>query len=271
MILAYHRPKSLKQALALLARPEPLTLPLGGGRILSRPDGLRATPLLPQEQPFEVVDLQDLQLDRIQPAARSLGVGAAVRLKDLADALDLASANPAAAGLARAVRSEFNPNLAASATAAGALVSATGLSLYAAAVLALEATCETASAENRQTISASDLLALRKDFLRGRLITTVNIPLTPSLDFETIARSPADRPLVFAAVARWGSGRTRVVVGGWGAAPVLALDGPDAGGAAFVAAQACSQSGDAWASAQYRAEMAAVLVERCLTRLGVQA
>jgi CO/xanthine dehydrogenase FAD-binding subunit len=268
MILAYHRPDTLEQALDLLGRPAPLTLPLGGGRLLSRPVKLRATPLAALGESFEVVDLQALGLDRIEPAPRSLVVGAAVRLSDLAEALDGAAPPSAAYELARLVRHEFNPHQAALATIAGALVGAAGTSLVAAALLALDSEWELAGGEQgRQEISSGDLLAMRSDRLKGRLLTRLTLPLAPSLAFEWVSRTPADRPLVFAGVARWSSGRTRVVVGGWGAAPTLALDGPEPGGALAAAQQAASHAVDEWASAEYRREMVALFVERCLARL----
>ena len=37
MIIEYHRPQTLEDALARLARTEPVTLPLAGGSALNRP------------------------------------------------------------------------------------------------------------------------------------------------------------------------------------------------------------------------------------------
>ena len=50
MILEYHRPQTLEAALALLSRQSPLTVPMGGGSALNRPD----------PTPVAVVDLQAL-------------------------------------------------------------------------------------------------------------------------------------------------------------------------------------------------------------------
>ena len=80
----------------------------------------------------------------------------------------------------------------------------------------------------------------------------------------TIARTPADRPIVCVAAARWPSGRTRLALGGFGAAPTLAMDGPEDSGAQIAAASAYSQAGDEWASAEYRSEAAGILALRCL-------
>ncbi len=102
---------------------------------------------------------------------------------------------------------------------------------------------------------------------KGSLIVSVRISTSPGLAFETIGRTPEDRPLVCLAAALWPSGRTRVALGGFGAAPILALDGPEPGGVEAACRDAYSQTGDAWASAEYRAEMAAILASRALAQL----
>lgn len=268
MILAYHRPDTIEKALALLLHKDPLTLPLGGGRILSRPEGLRATPLLPEGQSFSVVDIQDLHMDRIEYATQRVVVGGATRLRDLLTSLESTAPLYYGYELAAMIRHEFNPNLAAAATAAGALVTATGQSTYAACLMALDATCDLSDAFGRQIALVSDLLGLRKEYLRHRLITHISLPMAPIMACEFIARSPADKPLVLAAVAQWSTGRTRVVVGGWGTEPLLAMDSGDIDDAGPAAREAAAQSGDAWASAEYRMAMLPLLVERCLARFG---
>jgi CO/xanthine dehydrogenase FAD-binding subunit len=100
--------------------------------------------------------------------------------------------------------------------------------------------------------------------LRGRLITQVTIPLNASLAYEYVARTPADRPIVCVAVARWPSGRTRVVLGGYGQLPLLAMDGPEATGAETAVEDAFSQASDAWASSAYRQATALTLIRRIL-------
>ena len=102
----------------------------------------------------------------------------------------------------------------------------------------------------------------------GKLITKVEIPLNVKLAFETVARTPADKPIVCAALAQWPSGRTRLALGGWGQAPTLALDGNESGGLEEAARNACSEAADEWASTEYRQEVAAVLAKRCLDEIG---
>jgi CO/xanthine dehydrogenase FAD-binding subunit len=123
---------------------------------------------------------------------------------------------------------------------------------------------EETEATGEGEISLGDFLPLRTERLRGRLITHLLLPLNARLEIEYVARTPADLPIVCVAVARWPSGRTRLALGGFGQAPVLALDGPEPGGAESAAQNAFAQAGDAWAGAEYRREMAAVLARRCI-------
>jgi len=153
---------------------------------------------------------------------------------------------------------------------AGALVTASGRSPFATAMLALDAQLRLQPDGNQpgdEQVGLGDLLPVRLERLPHRLITLVSIPLNARLAYEYVARSPADVPIVCAAVAIWPSGRTRVALGGFGDSPVLAFDGSEAEGAEIAASDAYSQAGDEWASAEYRQEVAGVLVKRCIRQL----
>lgn len=257
MFSEYHRPKTIEDALALLGREEPLTVPLAGGTALNaRPR--RA--VLPQGA-FAVVDLQDLGLDSWKPREKTLTMGAMVRLQRLLE--DGAEVLPPA--LLDAVRREANYTLRHQATVAGSLVAADGRSPFALAMMALDASLTLLPQE--EALRLGDLYPLRWEQLRGRLITTVTVPLNARLAVEMVGRTPMDLPLVAVAVARWPSGRTRVVVGGWGDAPRLALDGPEADGVEAAARNAAYEAEDHLASAEYRREMAATLARRCLAQV----
>jgi CO/xanthine dehydrogenase FAD-binding subunit len=252
MIVEYHRPDTIDEALRLLQREVPRTSPMGGGTVLNRPS----------PDPLVVVDLQSLGLSRIEPHGHSLQVGATATLQPL---LDTPGLQPA---LVRAIRHEATYNLRQSATLAGTLVSADGRSPLAAALLVLDVQLELAGpGGKREKIGLGDLLPLRGELLQGRLITSLTIPLNIRLAYEYVARTPADLSIVCAAAARWPAGRTRLVLGGFGASPLLTLDGPESAGAEQAARDAYSQAEDEWASAEYRQEMAVVLARRCLQEL----
>jgi hypothetical protein len=82
-----------------------------------------------------------------------------------------------------------------------------------------------------------------------------------------VARSPKDRPILIVAVTQWGSGRTRVALGGFGDAPIIAMDGPDSSGVDLASRDAYYEAEDQWATAQYRREVAAKIALRCLKHL----
>ena len=245
MISEYHRPKTLDEATRLLSKPD--TRPLGGGTVLNRPSPER----------FSVVDLQALGLNKIHKSGNKLVIGATATLQAL---LDSAHIPPA---LQEIIRLETTYNLRQMATVAGTLVACDGRSTFITAMLALDAKC-TVTSEQSSVISLGDLLPLRTEILRSKLITRIEILLNAILTFETVARTPADKPIVCAALAQWPSGRTRLALGGWGKSPLLAMDGNEPGGVDAAARNAFAEAGDEWASAEYRSEVAAVLAKRCL-------
>ena len=123
MITAYHRPHSLDEALKLLSRSTPVTVPLGGGTVLSHH----------RVGNIEVVDLQALGMGEIKEHGKSLEVGATVTQQQLLEA-------PACPkGLAAAIRLESPLNLRNASSVAGALVTADGRSPLVTALLALDA------------------------------------------------------------------------------------------------------------------------------------
>lgn len=244
MIIEYNRPQTIAEALKLLERTEPVSVPLAGGTAINRTG----------EQPVAVVDLQALGLDKITPRGSSLEIGAMVTLQAL-----LEESIPES--LQRVIRQETTHNLRQAGTIGGLLVAAGGRSPLLTALLALD-TVLTILPESRQ-VSLGDFLPARSERLHGRLISQVSIPLAPRLVFESVARTPADLPIVCVAAARWPSGRTRLALGGFGKTPSLAMDGSETAGAVYAAHNAYSEAADEWATAEYRAEIAGILAGRC--------
>jgi CO/xanthine dehydrogenase FAD-binding subunit len=255
MIVEYHRPEQLSEALALLARPTPRTLPLGGGTQLSRV----------RKPDFAVVDLQRLGLNKIEKEGQLLHIGATATLQQIFES-DLFPSIILGA-LQESLLHEVALNLRQVATVAGLLASCDGRSPFVTVLLALDPRLVWSPGEDIQPLG--DYLPLREEFGGGRLITNLRIPLNATLRFETVARSPMDRPVVCAAVATWPSGRTRVTLGGFGKAPILAMDGPEPVGAAVAAREAYRFAGDQWASAAYRMEIAGKLVQRLVSEAGL--
>jgi CO/xanthine dehydrogenase FAD-binding subunit len=262
MITAYHRPKTLDEALMLLTQPN--RTPLGGGTLLA----LRK----PGADPIEAVDLQSLNLDSIKKSGNNLEIGATVTLQQLLESEHCPDA------LKSALRLEAPLNLRNAATVAGTLVSCDGRSTFASVLLALDAKLEQTKLDNSKietrTSNIGDFLPLRN--LQGSLITSITIPLNTKLAFDYVSRTPADKPIVCAALAQWNSGRTRLALGGYGKSPLLAMDGTEAEGidasttdnilrsVQAAARNTFHEATDEYASAEYRMDVAATLAKRCL-------
>jgi probable selenate reductase FAD-binding subunit len=250
MIVEYHRPKTIEEAVKLLGRDKPKTVPMGGGTVLNAV----------REKDFAVVDLQDLDLDQIETVGSQIRFGSAVTLESLIRYEGVPDS------LIKATRLEAGKNIRQAATIAGALIASDGRSPFATVMLALDAELHLLPEE--ENIRLGDLLPLRRDLLKGKLVKEISIPNNVRIAFEYVARSSADQPIVSAAVTRWKSGRTRIMLGGFGSQPVMVLDG--AGGLQIEepVRMAFSDAEDEWASAEYRSDIAVVLVKRCLDQIG---
>lgn len=262
MITAYHRPNTLDEALTLLTQPN--VIPLGGGTLLSQKTSAAA----------EVVDLQALSLDTVKRQGNNLEIGATVTLQQLLESEHCPDA------LKTALRLEAPLNLRNAATVAGTLVSCDGRSTFGAVLLALDAKLEIKSINKFELmdmeinarppkqdviiLGLGEFLPLRLEQIEGKLITSLSVPLNTKLTFEYVSRTPADKPIVCAALAQWNSGRTRLVLGGYGKSPMLAMDGTESEGIETAARNAFHEATDEYASAEYRMDAAAILAKRCL-------
>ena len=252
MIIEYQRPKNIQEALALLERKRPMSYPMGGGTYLNRN----------LEEKYAVVDLQSLGLGSIVKQGNFIEVGATATLQELSNFKELP------VDLLTSIERETTYNLRQMATVGGTLVTANGRSPFTTILLAMDTKFETLRLnETSMEVNLGDWLPVRGTTDKGSLITKIKIPINVKIAYESIARTPADQPIVCVALVQWSSGRTRVAVGGWGEIPTLAMDGPDASGIEIASKNAYSHAGDAWASAEYRQEMAGLLAARCLQRI----
>jgi len=197
-------------------------------------------------------------LDSLIKNGNNLELGATLTLQALLES------EHCPAALKAALKLEAPLNIRNSATVAGTLVACDGRSTFASVLLAMDAKITIISIHKaEENINIGDLLPLREQ-VRGKLITKIVIPLNVKLAFESVAKTPADKPIVCAALAQWHSGRTRLVLGGYGTSPMLAMDGTEADGAETAARNTYHEATDEWASAEYRVDVAATLAKRCL-------
>lgn len=238
----YHRPESVDEAVALLARTDRRLAPLAGGSALV---GALETHTV---QVDGVVDLGRLGLDRItvheQPErGEVLLLGATATLTDV-------SRHPVAGDLAggllrRAAQGEGPVNLRNAATVGGVVAAAEPDSEFYAALLALEAIVLLRDSGGEQPVPLADLARIQG------LITGVQLPVhTLRGGAARIARTPSDRPIVAALAVVHGT-ESRVALCGVAPRPILQgqpLDPPD----------------DFKAGADYRRAMAPVVARRAL-------
>ncbi|MFU8826039.1 MAG: FAD binding domain-containing protein [Brevefilum sp.] len=249
MIGKYFRPNSVEEALALLTEDGKDRRPMGGGTSLSRK----------QAGGFDVVDLQETGMADIKENSQGIMVGAMVRLSTLM------AHEKAHLEIGRAIRIDASENIRNIATLGGWLVSGEGRSVLTTVLLALDAKLTWAPGEVQ--VGLGDWLPLRGQNQPGVLLTEIGWKTGSQLTFEYVARSPKDQPIIIVAVARWGSGRTRVALGGFGQAPIIAMDGIGSDGVDIASRDAYFEAEDQWASAEYRREVAAKLALRCIMRL----
>jgi len=234
----YHRPATIAEALALLARENRRLLPLAGGTLLvGRLESLTLREL------DGVVDLADLGLNTIRQADNMLCLGATVTL---AAVVEHPRAGTIADGLLRrAAQGEGPVNLRNAATVGGVVAAAEADSEFYAALLALNAQIVVYNESRPMTIPLDELSD------HPRLIAEVRLPLASWRGGAArVARTPSDRPIV-AAYAALDAGVQRVALCGVAARPVLAgtpLDPPD----------------DFKGSADYRRAMGEVMIMRAL-------
>lgn len=249
MIQEYYRPKTIEEALDLIERTNPVTVPFGGGTVLNRPSSHR----------MAVVDLQNLHLDQFSEDSEGITAGAAISLQTL---MEKCASQPV---LVRAIHQECPLNLRNMSTLGGTVVCGDGRSPLLAALLALDV--RLTFLPDGEEIAIGDLLPLRQEKLKYKLITQVRIPTQLRMAIKWIARTPADRPVLLTAVCRWAGNRTRAVVGGFGPLPQLVSDGEDEIGLETAARMLCTHSGDEWAGSEYRQDAVGTLIHRCLEEI----
>lgn len=244
--LKYFRPKSLEEARKLLASG----LALGGG-----------TTITPHRHNLTaVVDLQDLGLTDLQSSRGTVTVGASCSLQQLIEAEGTVSAD-----LAAVCRREAAWNLRNMATLAGSVLACDGRSPLVTALLAVGARLTFAGGEGSVLL---DELLDRRPLAPGTLVTALLWKSAARVTYDQVARTPADRPIVAAAVGRPDAKSVRVVLAGFGDRPIRvrkaerALNAGDPAAAARAASEAFVAAEDRLASAAYRAHVAGVLVRR---------
>jgi CO/xanthine dehydrogenase FAD-binding subunit len=207
MIVEYQRPSTIAQAVELLKRNSPKSIPMGGGTVVSKncSDNLA------------VVDLQALGLDKITLAETKLSIGATATLQNIIEDKNVPGT------LKKIVATEAGRNIRNMGTLAGSLVSADGRSVIGAAFLALNAIL--VWEPGRTETKLEDLYGAKSKSMPGLFIETVIIDPKVLFAQETVRKTPLDLPLIGVFLARDRQGNDRIVLCGNIARPFL-LEAP---------------------------------------------
>jgi probable selenate reductase FAD-binding subunit len=246
MIVEYSRPKTVSEAIELLSRPAPQSVPIAGGT------GVRRKA---RQQDIAVVDLQDLDLAGISLSEDWIEIGAMASLNAIANHPQI----PAA--MSKAIQFEGTSNTRNQATIGGRLVAYNGRSALITTLIAADAI--TVWDNNKKEELLGEWMAL-PDKKPGKLLVSVKVRRKVSLGLEIINKTKLDLPILCVAVAGWKNGRVRLAVGGFGKCPQMAFDGPNADGAEVAVENACRKAEDIHASSDYRRAMSVILTRRCL-------
>ena len=255
----YHRPNSLAEAEALLARLPDAKL-LAGGHSLIPAMKLRLA------SPAALIDISRIaDLSFIRRAGDTISIGAAVRHFEVADS---EMVHKAIAALASLVEEIGDPAVRHMGTVGGSVANNDPAADYPAAVLALGATIRT----NQRSISADDFFTgmFSTALEDTEILTAVDFPIPKRAGYVKFA-NPASRYAMVGVFVAETAGGVRVAI--TGAAPCVFRSSemetalaqsfaPDA--VASIAIRPEGMNSDIHGSAEYRAHLVTVLAKRAV-------
>ena len=256
---AYHRPKSLAEALAAL-KGKPEARPMSGGMTL--------IPTLKQRlaKPSDVVDLAGVkELAGIKVEGNNVTIGAMTRHADVAGSAEVKSNIPALAGLAAHIG---DPQVRNRGTMGGSVANNDPAADYPAAVVALGATVST---NGRKIAGDSFFKGLFETALEdGELITSISFPKPEKAAYMKFPNPASRYAVVGVFVAKTKDG-VRVAVTGAGPCVFRVKAMEDALAKNFSSAAikdikvpASGLNSDIHASAEYRAHLVNVMARRAV-------
>ena len=262
---AYHRPKSLADAVSLLkGKPE--------GRVMS--GGMTLIPTLKQRlaKPSDVVDLGGVkELAGIKVEGNNVVIGGMTRHADVATSADVKAAIPALAYLAGHIG---DPQVRNRGTIGGSIANNDPAADYPAAVLALGATVTT----NKRSISADDFFKglFSTALADGEIITQVTFPIPAKAGYSKFPHPASRFALTGVFVARTPGGDVRVAAVGAsqngvmrvGAIETALKSNWSAGALDNVKVSADGLLSDIHGSADYRANLVKVMAQRAVAAAG---
>jgi len=259
----YHRPGSVEDAAQALSGASDGTLMAGGMTLL---------PTLKQRlaSPSDVVDLAGVSgLRGISEDGGNVVVGAMTTHAEVASNATVAAKIPALAALAETIG---DPAVRNRGTIGGSVANADPAADYPAAIVGLGATVRT----NKREIAADDFFTglFETALGEGEIITAVSFPMPEKAGYAKFP-NPASRYAIVGVMASTGPAGTRVAVTGAGPSVFRASDMESALGGGFSADALANASvsadglnSDIHASADYRANLVAVMARRAVAAAG---
>lgn len=259
----YHKPKSLADAQALVAK-------FPDGKILA--GGHTLIPTLKQRlaQPTDLIDIGSLaELKGITVSGSTVSIGAGTKHGEVAASADVKKAIPALAALAGLIGDRQVRN---KGTIGGSLANNDPAADYPGAILGLGATIHT----TKRAIKADDFLkGLFETALdEGEIITKVEFPVPKRAAYEKF-RNPASRYVMVGAFVAETTSGIRVAITGAGPTAYRWADAEKALTAKFAAASveklvhtSSGLNADIHASAEYRAHLITVMTKRAVAGAG---
>jgi len=237
MIVDYFRPKSIADALDY-KKGQAQARFLGGG-----------TSIRHLKEDIAVIDLQDLPLKAISETVGGYRLGAMGTLEQV---FTLFAAHK---DLQLALKIEASKNQRNQATLGGFLMLSDGKSPFFTCLCVLHCTVGYEDG-GPKTISLDEFIEKRRQF--DHLITYLDIEMPERFVFESVGRSPLDKPIVCFAKANYRGG-SRVCVGGFGKTPMV-IEKVPASEQEITALLKLED--DAWATAAYRSSIILSLLKR---------
>ncbi|MFQ5466986.1 MAG: FAD binding domain-containing protein [Kiloniellaceae bacterium] len=260
---AYHRARSVEDALSVLAGAEDGTLMAGGMTLL---------PTVKQRlaQPSDIVDLGGIaELSSIREEGGAIVIGATTTHATVAADATVRARIPALAALAESIG---DPAVRNRGTIGGSIANNDPAADYPAGLVGLGATVRT----NRREIAADDFFTgmFETALGDGEMVTAVSVPVPAKAGYAKFP-NPASRYAVVGVMVSQGPAGTRVAVTGAGPCvfrvPAMesALGGNfSADAIAGVAVAADDLNADMHASADYRAHLVGVMAGRAVAAAG---
>ena len=233
LIAAYHRPDTIDEALSLLDNSA--RIPLAGGTIINADR---------EPSDLEVVDLQALGLDAIEPVGDRLRIGATATLAAVTDSEHVPDT------LRDLARRDQPASIRSLGTVGGTIASADPDSTFVAALLVHDAQVELAGSNDTSLAALLD-----SGIPDGAIITAVLIDPSGVTAAMATGRTPADTPIVSAVARMAGGTATLALTGVANTAVIVAPDDPTGG---------LNPPGDFRGSSAYRLRLASILSARAL-------